>query len=292
MPETARSDRIGGRARCVNRQPCPPLVFADADYRGRVNVESMKQDKRSIVRRRTQQLVYLELGRDNGGVMLNLSEEGCGFQAITPVKCGETRFGFQINGGRRIAGDAEVVWADESGVMGGLLFLNLPAEAHKEIRLWLAETNAPVEHGFAPAAAAASFDLDARRLRANGSETSVAREAGVRVAEAETPPPAPAWASLRAATYPAFEDERYPPAFQRSEVIYGDRRSPTARGGMAGNCGNGDAGSAGRSGDCVPARSGDIAHLVGGDTNGKDQGIDGRSGTRKAARCDSACRYR
>jgi cell division protein FtsN len=86
----------------------------------------------------------LELGKENGGVMLNLSEHGCGFQAITPVKCGETRFGFQINGGRRIAGDAEVVWADDAGVMGGLRFLNLPAEAHREIRLWLQETNAPV----------------------------------------------------------------------------------------------------------------------------------------------------
>lgn len=75
--------------------------------------------------------------------MQNLSEHGCGFQAITPVKCGET-FGFQINGGRRIAGDAEVVWADDAGVMGGLRFLNLPAEAHREIRLWLEETNAPV----------------------------------------------------------------------------------------------------------------------------------------------------
>jgi SPOR domain/PilZ domain len=106
-------------------------------------VEATRQDKRSIVRRRTQQLVYLELGKENGGVMLNFSEHGCGFQAITPVKCG-TRFGFQINGGRRIAGDAEVVWADDAGVMGGLRFLNLPAEAHREIRLWLEETKAPV----------------------------------------------------------------------------------------------------------------------------------------------------
>jgi len=81
-------------------------------------LESTKQDKRTIVRRRTQQLVYLELGRENGGVMLNLSEQGCGFQAITPVKPGETRFAFQINGGRRIAGDAEVVWA--AGARGGV----------------------------------------------------------------------------------------------------------------------------------------------------------------------------
>jgi hypothetical protein len=170
-------------------------------------VEATRQDKRSIVRRRTQQLVYLELGKENGGVMLNLSEHGCGFQAITPVKCGETRFGFQINGGRRIAGDAEVVWADEAGVMGGLRFLNLPAEAHREIRLWLEETNAPVEHGFVPAAAAA-FEGGARRSRTMGAEEAPAPMANARVAVEEPPVPA-AWANLRAGTYPPIDDGRY-----------------------------------------------------------------------------------
>ncbi len=170
-------------------------------------MEATRQDKRSIVRRRTQQLVYLELGKENGGVMLNLSEHGCGFQAITPVKCGETRFGFQINGGRRIAGDAEVVWADDAGVMGGLRFLNLPAEAHREIRLWLEETNAPVENGYAPAAAAA-FEGGARRSRAMGTEEAPAPIANARVA-VEEPPVPPAWANLRAGTYPPIDDGRY-----------------------------------------------------------------------------------
>jgi hypothetical protein len=161
----------------------------------------MKQDKRAIVRRRTQQLVYLELGRENGGVMLNLSEQGCGFQAITPVKRGETRFAFQINGGRRIAGDAEVVWADEVGIMGGLRFLNLPVEAHREIRLWLDETNAPPEPGFVPLAVAAAADGGARRSRAIDDVESTSPAGSVRVAEQERPSqPPPAWLNLRAGT--------------------------------------------------------------------------------------------
>ena len=170
-------------------------------------MEATRQGERSIVRRRPQQLVYLDLGKENGGVMLNLSEHGCGFQAITPVRCGETRFGFQINGGRRIAGDAEVVWADDAGVMGGLRFLNLPAEAHREIRLWLEETNAPVEHGFAPAAAAA-FEGGVRRSRAMGAEEAPAPIASAHVA-VEEPPVPPAWANLRAGTYPPIDDGRY-----------------------------------------------------------------------------------
>jgi hypothetical protein len=55
------------------------------------------QDERSILRKRTQQLLYLELGHDNGGIMLNLSEDGCVFQAISPVTLGKTRFAFQIS---------------------------------------------------------------------------------------------------------------------------------------------------------------------------------------------------
>jgi hypothetical protein len=188
-------------------------------------LEATKQDKRSIVRRRTQQLVYLELGRENGGVMLNLSEQGCGFQAITPVKCGETRFAFQINGGRRIAGDAEVVWADEAGIMGGLRFLNLPVEAHREIRLWLTETNAPLEHGFAPAAAG---DAGGRRSRVMGGEESTTPPAGVPVAEQE-PPPSPAWVNLRAGNYPLpIEDDRYRAALHAEYASFGGSQHRSA----------------------------------------------------------------
>jgi hypothetical protein len=196
----------------------------------------MRQDKRSVVRRRTQQLVYLELGRENGGVMLNLSEEGCGFQAITPVKCGETRFGFQVNGGRRIAGDAEVMWSDDAGIMGGLRFLNLPVEAHKEIRLWLEETNAPEEHGYAPVSAA-SLEAAAMRSRASGGEDVPGRGAGAGVrAAVEEAPPSPAWANLRAGGYSNMEDDRYRAAFQREDVPFGapERNSAALWRGIAG----------------------------------------------------------
>jgi len=107
----------------------------------------MKQDERSIARKRPQQLLYLELGRDNGCLMLNLSENGCGFQALSPVTLGKTRFAFQISGGKRIAGDAEVHWVDEPGIMGGLQFLDLQAGVREQIRGWLKDTNSPEDPG-------------------------------------------------------------------------------------------------------------------------------------------------
>jgi hypothetical protein len=175
----------------------PPLSTLGHDPEAS-EVDSINQNKRSIVRKRTQQLVYLELGRDNGGVMLNLTEDGCGFQAITPVKCGETRFGFQISGGRRIAGDAEVVWVDDLGIMGGLRFLNLPLEARKQIRRWLEETKAPEEHGaYEPAVGGVRADRQSPPYVAPGRTNEEAAAA------------TPAWASLRASTAPPIHDERF-----------------------------------------------------------------------------------
>lgn len=82
--------------------------------------------------------------------MLNLSEDGCAFEAISPVKLGKTGFAFQISGGRRIAGDAEVRWVDEPGITGGLQFLHLQAEVREQIHRWLNDTRAPQEPEIPP----------------------------------------------------------------------------------------------------------------------------------------------
>jgi len=207
----------------ADRRSSPPLSSLDREPEASEEVASSNNDKRVIVRKRTQQLVYLELGRDNGGVMLNLSEEGCGFQAITPVKVGETRFGFQISGGRRIAGEAEVVWVDEVGIMGGLRFLNLPLEARKQIRQWLEETNAPEEYGAFEPAAQAPLD-GGRRGSREYAEPVYGGAAGRRVVEEEVASPSPAWAHLRAASMPAVQGDQYSASVFRDDESYGSSR--------------------------------------------------------------------
>jgi hypothetical protein len=204
-------------------------------------VESgMKQDQRSIVRKRTQQLVYLELGRDNGGVMLNLSEEGCAFQAISPVKLGKTRFAFQISGGRRIAGDAEVQWTDEAGIMGGLQFLDLEVEAGKQIRMWLNDTNAPEEpgEGVMPAAdapldavsrgprkakgrVATAEAMPATETRQNSWPDNSVRAMG----ESEMAPP---WAHMPVNEPPVLEDVRARFPLLREDPSYSPSRTRSA----------------------------------------------------------------
>jgi hypothetical protein len=154
------------------------------------------KEQRAIVRKRTQQLVYLELGRDNGGVMLNLTEQGCGFQAITPVKLGDTSFAFQMSGGRRIAGDGEIVWTDEGGVTGGLRFTNVSLEARKQIRQWLEEMGAPEDPGGEAVAAAAENEVVRHpRSRMVQPEYPAYEEAAAPVRQPRQTP----WAESRAA---------------------------------------------------------------------------------------------
>jgi hypothetical protein len=217
------------------------LSSLDREPEASEDVASSNNDKRVIVRRRTQQLVYLELGRDNGGVMLNLSEDGCGFQAITPVKTGETRFGFQISGGRRIAGEAEVVWVDDVGIMGGFALFEFAARSAKtdSPNGWKKQTRRKSNGAFEPAAQAPHEG--ARRGSREYVETAEAADparprdyrqgatygaAGSRGVEQEVAPPPPAWANVRAASTPVVQGDQFSGADFFTMMDLTPRRDP------------------------------------------------------------------
>jgi len=127
----------------------------------------MRYEKRQIVRKRTDQLLYLELGGDNGGIILNLSEDGCNFQAIGPILEKELKFEFALGGGQQIHGKGQITWLDGTRKLGGLRFNGLGAESRQQIRAWLLEAKAVDDtgEGFALAAAAAPVDSLAKLRR-------------------------------------------------------------------------------------------------------------------------------
>ena len=90
-------------------------------------------------RTRTDQLLYVELGTGNGGILLDVSEEGCGFLSIAPIWDEQPHFAFAIGGGRQIQGDGKVVWVDKSKKLGGLRFVNASPVFREQVRKWLAE---------------------------------------------------------------------------------------------------------------------------------------------------------
>ena len=85
-------------------------------------------------------MAYVELGQDNGGILLNLSEGGFAVQSALALTSSEfAGFRFQVpalHGWLKASG--RVVWLSESKKEAGIQFTELPEEARREILKWVA----------------------------------------------------------------------------------------------------------------------------------------------------------
>lgn len=98
----------------------------------------METDRRHAPRRRLDQLAYIRIGPDNGGLMADLGEGGLGFQTIAAIEReGPLRFWFTLDAADRIQATGELAWTDESRKVGGLRFTQISEEALEQIREWM-----------------------------------------------------------------------------------------------------------------------------------------------------------
>lgn len=104
----------------------------------------MQRERRSSGRKTLNPLPYINLPDNNGGIVLDVSEQGLRFRAIAPVEqSGPILFWFTAHS-NLIAGVAELAWTDETKKYGGLRFTQLPYNACEQIRKW------PYEAAFRP----------------------------------------------------------------------------------------------------------------------------------------------
>lgn len=97
-------------------------------------------ERRENRRRKPPQLAYLEFGRENGGMIRDVSEGGIRFHLMNPVTVGQSlQFAVAVDAQRRIEGQARMVWTDGSGKSGGLCFVELSAPSREMLDAWLAE---------------------------------------------------------------------------------------------------------------------------------------------------------
>src|SRR5262245_7084641 len=95
-----------------------------------------------------QQLVYLEFGADNGGMMLGICEQGLSYRAASPLKAdGPVSFTFALDGKTRLEGTGEIVWSEEGGKTGGLRFTSVPPQFRELLRGWLLSESTPKSVG-------------------------------------------------------------------------------------------------------------------------------------------------
>lgn len=136
----------------------------------------MKWDRRRQPRRTPKSFTFLQLERDEGGRVVDLSEEGLRFESFSPIRTANpVPLWFSFNLRDRIEATGQVVWTDIRKEVGGLVFINLNPVARQLIRAHLAEISA--EETVPQAARATGTNGDAVRA---GSSVSV-RSAGLAV---------------------------------------------------------------------------------------------------------------
>jgi PilZ domain len=108
----------------------------------------MDPNRRHQIRKVPEELAFLQVERDDGGTVLDVSEGGLRFETFAPVlQNGPVHLWFSLNLRDRIEAWGEVVWTNAAKKSGGLRFLRLSEEGRTRIREWMAEFPSPRASG-------------------------------------------------------------------------------------------------------------------------------------------------
>src|SRR5215472_17408041 len=102
----------------------------------------MNANRRLQERKQPEQMVFCKLAGEEGGSVPNLSEDGLGFEGVTPIEGKDLlhlRLSVDLN--RAIEAAGQLAWIDSAKRRGGLRFLELSVPAREQIRAWLSETS-------------------------------------------------------------------------------------------------------------------------------------------------------
>jgi TonB family protein len=100
---------------------------------------------RAHARRRIPPVSYVELGQENGGILLNLSEGGLAMRSALPLASREfTGIRFQAPASHAwLTASGRIVWLSDSKKEGGIQFTELPGEARQQIHKWVSAEGVP-----------------------------------------------------------------------------------------------------------------------------------------------------
>ena len=95
------------------------------------------------MRHQVKSLAYLDIGADNGGIVLNISESGLAVHAVSVLPTDPTvDLRLQLHKScRRLETRAKVAWMSDTKKEAGVEFVDLPDEVRLEIKEWLALEN-------------------------------------------------------------------------------------------------------------------------------------------------------
>lgn len=113
------------------------------------NSDSSSQSERRIHCRQRVLFSCAELGENNGGTILNISESGMALQTIAELAGNKLlNLRFQFSRSRPwLEVKGQITWLSDSKRMAGVEFIDLPDEARKQIRSWISLTSDAARFG-------------------------------------------------------------------------------------------------------------------------------------------------
>jgi hypothetical protein len=192
----------------------------------------MEVGQKPFTQKKPPQLVYLELGSGNGGMLVSISEDGFRFRAVSPVRADRPMpFAFSLDGVNRLEGSGEIESLEDDGKSGGLRFTEISDEFRSKLTLWLSSDSElhPAGREVTPAVAAPLDTMEKIRQDIRAGNSVSPRPVAPESIPAPTPVPiAKPQAEKKAApsaTAGKIPERRMP---ERAEP---DRPSPARSGG-------------------------------------------------------------
>jgi PilZ domain len=100
--------------------------------------KTMMWERRRQKRGPLEEFVFIQIGRDDGGRVLNVSEGGLSFEVFSPIpQNGPVYFWFSPNLRERIEALGELAWTDAARKVGGLKFLRIRPQDRERIGAWV-----------------------------------------------------------------------------------------------------------------------------------------------------------
>ena len=101
-------------------------------------MRDLQPERRQTIRKTPEQFAFLQVERDDGGSVLDVSEGGLRFETFAPVPDrGPVHLWFSLNMQERIEAWGEVVWTNGSKKRGGLRFLGMSEGGREQICDWI-----------------------------------------------------------------------------------------------------------------------------------------------------------
>jgi len=126
---------IQGARDCEGAHPDPAMLESHSRSQNPLQNTERRLDPRLQV----SNIMYVQLGEHNGGVILNVSKGGLAVQAATPLMVDQLPpLLFQLSANKWVQASARIAWLTPSKRTAGLQFNDLSETARADIRGWIA----------------------------------------------------------------------------------------------------------------------------------------------------------